>query len=176
MPAPMSVIEIARIKAMCELAAMTPMGGCFVEVGVFKGGSAWHLAEVARERGAELHLFDTFTGIPFADPDDSNATGDFADTSLEAVQCAITDAITHPGIFPDTLPADLGPISFVHCDCDQYRSVRSVIDRLVPRMLPGAVMVFDDTDTVGGRRAISETWGDSLHQHFGRHYFRKEAE
>ena len=42
------------------------------EVGVYKGGSAWFIAKVADERGVDLHLFDTFTGIPFHDPKDSN--------------------------------------------------------------------------------------------------------
>lgn len=158
---PDSLIGENRAAMLAELAASTPPGH-FVEVGVYKGGSAWWLARVARERGCELHLFDTFTGIPFHDPDDSNGTGDFADTSVDAVKAAIPDASFHIGIFPDTLPDDLRNVAFIHCDCDQYRSVKSVIERMWPLVVPGGVMAFDDVDTNGGKRAISEAFEGEL--------------
>ena len=156
---------------MVELARQAP-AGLFVEVGVYQGGSAWHLAQVARERDAALHLFDTFTGTPFADPEDRDQVGSFSDTMLEAVRKAIPDAVFHPGLFPETLPADLVEIAFVHCDCDQYRSVRAVIEHLWPRLVPGGLMVFDDDNTPGGKHAITEGI-DELLELKGRVYARK---
>lgn len=164
-----------NVAHTAAIARMAPYG-CFVEVGVYKGGMAWHLAEIARERGVALHLFDTFTGIPFADPGDNNPRGAFNDTSLAAVQEAIPDAEFHVGVFPDTLPADLGKIAFIHCDCDQYRSVRAVIDYLWPLVVPGGIMVVDDLDTDGGKRAMGETFGAAdLLERDGRWYVRKAA-
>jgi len=141
------------------MALTTPGGHPIVEVGVFNGGSAWYLAEAARIKGDELHLFDTFSGIPFHDPNDSNVTGEFPG-SYESVLEAIPDAHFHVGIFPETMPTDLKSVSFVHCDCDQYRSVRPVIDIFWPLLVPGGVMAFDDMFTAGGRRAILETFPD----------------
>jgi O-methyltransferase len=161
------------IRGTAQIARWTPPG-CFVEVGVYKGGSAWFLAEVARSRGSKLHLFDTFSGIPFADSKDDNGVGDFGDTSVNEVRALIPDAVFHVGVFPLTLPDDLNNIAFVHCDCDQYQSVRSVIRRLWPRMVPGGIMVFDDMDTAGGNRAITEAFGDRMHLTVGRWYARKE--
>jgi O-methyltransferase len=155
--------------------AKTAPPGCFVEVGVYRGGMAWHLAAVARERRVRLHLFDTFAGMPFADPEDCNGVGSFADTSIAEVGRAIPDAVFHVGIFPDTLPADLRDIAFVHCDCDQYRSVRAVIDHLWSRLVPGGLMVFDDWDTPGGKRAIQETFKDVLSDAGNRRHVRKPA-
>ena len=163
---PKSVIDESSLGRMTQLARKSPPGR-FCEVGVYKGGSAWPLAALARERGVSLHLFDTFTGIPFEAPGDSNRKGEFGDTSAETVQAALPDANLHVGVFPDTLPAWLDDIAFVHCDCDQYASVRAVIDTLWPRMVPGAVMVFDDMNTTGGIRAITETFGKP-HEFFGR--------
>lgn len=171
---PASAMAEVNILGTAALARMAPMG-CIVEVGVFRGGSAWHLAEVARERGVALHLFDTFTGIPHEQPDDSNGIGDFADTSLEAVEAAIPDAVFHVGIFPDTLPIVLRSIAFVHCDCDQYRSVRAVIDHLWPRLVAGGIICFDDTDTIGGHRAIEETFQGRLLFAHNRWHVRKGA-
>ena len=159
MNVPDSGMGPSNVENTLKLAATTP-AGCFVEVGVWRGGAAYHFAKMARERGEKIHLFDTFTGIPHQLPDDSNGVGDFADTDLSEVQALIPDAVFHVGVFPDTLTDDVQNIAFIHCDCDQFVSVRAVIDHLWPRVVPGGIIVFDDMDTVGGRRAIRETFNE----------------
>lgn len=158
---PPSVISDAKLAGLAQLASSAPPG-CFVEVGVYRGGSAWRLAKVARDRRCALHLFDTFLGIPHAEHFDTHRVGDFGNTSAAMVRLAIPDAVFHVGLFPVTLPPDLKSIAFVHCDCVQYYSVRAVIDELMPRMVPGGIMAFDDVDTEGGRKAISESFGSHL--------------
>jgi O-methyltransferase len=159
MTQPRSLMAEFHLSYLEMLAASTPRGA-MVEVGVYKGGSAWYLSKVAQSRGDDLHLFDTFSGMPFHDPEDSNRTGEFADTSYEAVCQAVPHAIFHVGVFPETMPDSIKSVSFVHSDCDQYRSVRAVIDTFWPIMIGGGMMVFDDMDTVGGRKAILETFPD----------------
>ena len=162
MEPPGSLVCYQSIASMMALAEKSPIGGCFVEVGVYKGGTAWHLAELARKQKRELHLFDTFTGIPERIHDDSHKVGDFADTSFEMVREAIPDAIYHVGIFPNTLPFHMPAIAFAHIDCDQYMSTHAAIARL-PLMV-GGIMLFDDYDcTVGATRAVKEAFGDSIH-------------
>lgn len=173
MDKPRSAIDDGSLEKMAELARRTPPG-CFCEVGVYRGGSAWYLAQVAREQGRELHLFDTFTGIPHEQPGDSNHVGEFGDTNVEDVRAAIPDATFHVGVFPETMPWFIGDVAFVHCDCDQYESVRAVIDTLWPKVVSGGIIVFDDENTVGGKKAIMETFGAGLHNHGGRHYAVKE--
>jgi O-methyltransferase len=173
MTPPYSAIDAGSLSRMAELARRTPPG-CFCEVGVYKGGSAWYLAEIAREQDRKLHLFDTFTGIPHAEPDDSNAIGEFSETTADEVRAAIPDAEIHVGVFPSTMPWFIGPVAFVHCDCDQYASVRAVIDTFWPEMVSGGIIVFDDENTTGGKRAIKETFGGKVHNHGGRHYVVKE--
>jgi cephalosporin hydroxylase len=157
---PYSLVSESHLSDLEELVRSTPAGHAIVEVGVYQGGSAWYLANVARDRGDDLHLFDTFTGIPVHDENDSHQVGDFGDTSLEAVQQAIPTANFHVGIFPATMPDTIKSVSFVHSDCDQYRSVRAVISKFWPLLVPGGVMAFDDMDTVGGARAIKEVFPD----------------
>ena len=172
--APQSMLHPAQIEAMCELARSSPRGP-FVEVGVYKGGSAWHLAKIAREQGRELHLFDTFTGTPIADEDDNHRIGDFGDTALHEVRAAIPDAIFHVGKFPDTLAVDpLFKIAFVHVDCDQYQSVKDCIKYLWPLVAPGGVMLFDDGEcTRGCTRAVVEHFTSFAVTPVGRAYVRK---
>lgn len=162
---PPSLIGGELIEDMLTAARETPLGP-FVEVGVYKGGSAWHLARLAQDQGRELHLFDTFSGIPYAEPSDNHKVGDFSDTSAEDVAAAIPYAVLHVGLFEDRLPPDLTGIAFAHIDCDQYRSAVAVIDMLGPRMLKGAVMWFDDYDcTWGVTKAVNDAFGaDAVHR------------
>lgn len=132
--------------------------GNFVELGVYQGGSAWHLAEVAKAQDRKLYLFDTFTGIPFQDQVDSHQTGDFCDTSSEAVAALIPSAIIVKGVFPETM-IPLLPVALVHVDCDQYRSVKAACEIFPKFMVPGGVMIFDDYGQLeGATLAVDESF------------------
>ena len=61
------------------------------------------------------------------------------------------------GLFENTLPKYHGNISFAHIDCDWYESVSTCLDRIVPRLIPGGVLVLDDYDHWSGcRRAVDD--------------------
>lgn len=155
---PLSLVGDDAQESMLLVAATTPPEGCIVEVGVYRGGTAWRLATLARARGVPLYLYDTFTGIPFRNVEkgDRHVVGDFSDVNETEVRLAIPDAIFCKGVFPDTL-VEMGPISFVHCDCDQYQSVKDVITYLYPKLLPGGIIVFDDYSCLeGATRAVDE--------------------
>lgn len=157
--APVSLVGSGAIEDLHAIAKASPPG-CFVEFGVYQGGTAWHLAQIAREQGRELFLYDTFAGIPGKDDIDSHQIGDFADTSLEQVKAAIPDAHYCVGVFPETL-APMPPIAFVHVDADQYQSLKDAIRRFVPLMVQGASIVFDDYKCLAGAdKAIAEWEAD----------------
>lgn len=139
---PIVLIGEDGCQSICAIAAKCPPG-CFVEFGVYQGGSARRLAEVAEKQGREIYLYDTFTGIPFKSPIDSHVVGDFRDTSFEDVCKLIPYAKVIKGVFPDSIVPMPG-IAFAHIDSDQYESVKSAIDHLGPLMVRGGVMVFDD--------------------------------
>lgn len=150
---PQSLICANTVNELMWTARNCPPGN-LVEVGVYKGGSAAALAEVAKEQGRKLFLYDTFTGIPYSTPGvDHHIVGDFSDTSIEQVRAAIPSAIIRQGIFPDTLTDEVGGIALAHIDCDQYASVHACCVRLAPYMVPGGIMVFDDYDVLPGARA-----------------------
>jgi hypothetical protein len=150
---------------MCALAASGPPGA-FVEVGVYHGGTAWHLARVAEQQRRRLYLYDTFTGIPYRDDAiDSHQVGDFNDTSIESVQAAITYGLCIPGVFPASA-VEMGKVAFVHLDCDQYRSYRDALWFLHSYMVPGGVIWCDDADCLNSAgtavREYCETTGRQL--------------
>jgi len=163
--APTSVVAPATIASLVEIAESAPKRGCFVEVGVYKGGTAFHLARVAREQGRRIYLFDTFEGIPYTDKEmgDRHEVGDFNDVKMADVVAAIPDAIVVKGVFPQSM-IPLPLIAFVHIDADQYESIFLAVRALEPHMMKGGIMVFDDWGALeGATNAIKDLFdGDRI--------------
>lgn len=158
---------------MTDRARKSPRGA-FVEVGVFQGGTAAQLYDLAREQHRRLYLYDTFCGIPCRDDIDNHHVGDFADCDEGIVRGLFPDAVITAGFFPDSA-VPMEPIAFVHLDCDQYRSYCESIDYLLPLMVPGGVMWFDDApDMPGACKAVTERFGDRLQLSVGKYFVELE--
>lgn len=156
MNAPPSLLQPDNIANLCEIAAACPPG-CFVEFGVYQGGSAWHLAQLAQQQGRAIYLYDTFTGIPFKADIDAHVVGDFGDTSFERVKAAIPYATVIQGVFPQSI-VPMPPVAFAHVDADQYQSIKDACAVLGPMMVAGGAIVFDDVWCLdGATKALQET-------------------
>ena len=157
----------ARYVLYClALDATRRCSGELAECGVYKGGTAKILAELAGER--PLHLFDTFQGMPETDPErDLHRPGDFADTDLQSVQAYLSahkNVTCVPGFVPDSLEVirDLR-FCFVHIDRDIYFAIKSACEFFYPRMQPGGMLLFDDygySSCPGARAAVDEFFAD----------------
>jgi len=145
-----TLVDIYRCHELFMLARQCARtGGAFIEIGVWRGGTAALIGKAAPDN--DLHLFDTFEGV--AKPDEQYDTlykgGEHADTSEETVSGLLhrlgLKARIHVGIFPDeTLHALPESISFAHIDVDTYRSAKESCEAIWPRLQPGGVIVFDD--------------------------------
>jgi len=160
LPIPGSLISEGGRKILCELAAASPPG-CFVEFGVFNGGSAYELAKVAEEQGREIFLYDTFEGMPYQHPEyDRHKVGDLKTVDYELLQLQIPNAVFVKGIFPDSLLEYMPPIAFCHVDADQYDSIKAAYRVFGPLMVKGGIMVFDDYLALpGATKALDEVAG-----------------
>lgn len=155
-----TLLNNTAIKQLKLLAKNTPPGA-FVEIGVYKGGSAWHLSQIAQEQGRNIYLYDTFEGIPFKDRIDTHVPGDFADTSYETILQKIPYAKVIKGIFPDSA-MEMDSIAFVHFDCDQYKSIKDGVNYLLPYMVKNGIMLFDDYNWLNGATtAVDELFNKS---------------
>lgn len=157
--APQSLVGLEVIAAMCVLAGTTP-AGTVLEVGVWHGGSAWYLAQLAETQGRPCLLFDTFTGIPYREDFDPHRVGDFADADANAdkIRAIIPYARVIEGVFPESAASlNLAPVAFVHLDCDQYKSYRDALAFLQPLMVKGGIVWCDDDTCLGGaEKAVAE--------------------
>jgi predicted O-methyltransferase YrrM len=117
--------------------------GLFLEFGVAAGETINHIAmQIDKDR--RVFGFDSFTGLPetwrtgFVE-------GNFAQSTLPTVPDQVT---LIKGLFDDTLPAfletNLGPVAFLHIDCDLYSSTKSLLKQLAPRFCEGTIIVFDE--------------------------------
>jgi|SRR5450631_1173683 len=142
--------------------------GQVAECGVYKGGTAYLLAELAKQYGRELFLFDTFAGMPETNPlKDLHRKGDFSDTSVDLVQIYLSpfDNIRFfPGFLPSTLESVADSLfAFVHVDLDIYDAILSVTQFFYPRLASGAVLIYDDygfSSCPGARAAVDEFFVD----------------
>jgi O-methyltransferase len=146
-------VDIYRCYELWTLARqITDVPGAVLEVGVWRGGTGAVLAEAVRDQvGRKVFLADTFHGVIKAGARDTQYKGgEHSDTSEEIVRTLLSsmglnDTVILTGAFPDdTHQAIEGPIAFLHCDVDVYDSTRDIVEWCLPRLSPGAIMVFDD--------------------------------
>lgn len=124
--------------------------GDLVEVGVFNGASAKIICEAKGER--ELHLFDTFEGLPEVDPTiDGAMTKGLYKAELGKVQQYLTNYKNvhfHKGLFQATVWNIDGfsnkQFSFVHLDVDLYVTSVECLLFFYPRMMKGGVILSHD--------------------------------
>ena len=142
--------------------------GDFVELGVYRGGTARLIHHYAPDR--HLHLFDTFSGFDERDTfqDKQVVSHDvdvsqFSDTGLEFVKSQIktknTNVHFYQGFFPETFPEELKSknFAFVHLDADLYSPIASGLQIFYPLLSPGGFIVIHDYNAwVGARHAVDQ--------------------
>ncbi len=156
--------------------------GAIVECGVWRGGSMLAAALMLRSVGVDdrdIHLFDTFTGMPPPSDVDRYVTGGSARDHLEATgeesptwaRASLDEVernLSASGYPPDrlhfvagrveeTLP-DQAPedIALLRLDTDWYQSTRHELHHLYPRLVRGGVLIVDDYGEWEGARLATE--------------------
>jgi predicted O-methyltransferase YrrM len=118
--------------------------GLALEFGVFKGTTISHLARQAPNRC--FFGFDSFAGLPEHWAGARYSPVNFDRGGRKPRVPANVSLVE--GWFDQTLPDFLArerqPIGFMHVDCDIYASTKTVLDLTVPRLVPGAIIVFDE--------------------------------
>jgi O-methyltransferase len=177
--------RIFALRAAVRYVVENELTGDFVECGVWRGGSTMVMALTLRELGAterELHLFDTFEGMPPPQEVDRRFDGVSAQALLERNEktadntywaiAALEDvqrnlattgypaARLHyvKGLVEQTIPAHAPErIALLRLDTDWYESTRHELKQLYDRVVPGGVIIIDDYGWYSGaRKAVDE--------------------
>jgi O-methyltransferase len=143
----MNAIRLAKLQVIRQqLARVAHLPGVICEFGVFKGAVIAALALDCPLKAC--YGFDTFAGMP-ADkclPHDGHKPGDFGTAIFERVVAAMPKNVSLiRGTFPEsTAGVEVEQVCFAHVDFDIELSMAAAIAWLMPRMVPGGMMVFDD--------------------------------
>ena len=153
---------ISHLLMAAEILNVPPdMSGVLVECGCYKGGSTVNLSLVAAACGRELHVFDSFEGLPEPDSIDAGHVvvaeqsvstyerGAYAGTLNEVTRnvqrFGAPDACRfHRGYFSDTLPGFDEPVAFAYLDVDLASSEKECLHRLWPLLVPGGFVFTDE--------------------------------
>jgi O-methyltransferase len=149
--------------------------GCFVETGVWRGGSSIFAKAVFKENGAHDRIVwccDSFEGMPSPSSTDLSIESgtDFSDRAyLVATETQVANNFRKFGLlddnvrflkgwFCDTLPtAPIGEIAILRMDGDLYESTMDALTNLYPKISKGGYVIVDDYKSWKGcRTAVDE--------------------
>ena len=144
-------------------------GMSVVECGVWKGGMIGGIAAALKDEKAQFHLFDSFEGLPEAQPIDGKRALDWQgdkespiyydncraslDDAKEAMALSgAGEVFYYPGWFEETLSGFKAPvpISILRLDADWYASTAECLKALYPQVAAGGVIILDDYYTWDG--------------------------
>lgn len=126
--------------------------GDLVEVGCHAGGTSVFLRMLldAFDPERELHVYDSFQGMPDPGPQDAylkrgDRAADLASLVARFERWSVALPTIHEGWFADTLPSQLPPaIAFAYFDGDFYDSIDVSLTHVWPRLSPNGLILIDD--------------------------------
>lgn len=157
--------------------------GCFVECGVWKGGSSMVIAKMLQflgEANREIWMYDTYEGMSEPTEEDKDYSGKKADvllsnadkadansvwcfSSLDEVMQNMSKTAYDPskihyikGKVEDTIPDAIpGQIALLRLDTDWYASTMHELNHLYPLLATKGVLIIDDFGHwEGAKRAV----------------------
>ena len=148
----MTLYDILLDSVLREYRTVSHLEGDVVEFGTHKGNSASKLLALI-PKSKTLHVCDSFVGMPEPHVYDNYCKkGDLGDTSAEEVRKRL-DSISsegdykmHIGFVPP-IPSsmeDIEKICFAYIDIDLYEAYHASLGFVLPRMVPGGLIVMDD--------------------------------
>jgi hypothetical protein len=167
-------------RLLQEFGRVLLLQGLVAECGCASGLSSFLLCSRLKQHdrsfdGTGYEVYDSFQGLSEPQPKDalepgadelvaqSLVAGKFA-FSIERVQQSLSGfpKVTYgPGWIPQAFPKDERQYRFVHVDVDLYQPTRDSLEYFWPRLVPGGVLVCDDYNWSGAKRAVEEFAAES---------------
>ena len=162
-------------RLLQEFERALPLEGLVAECGCASGLSSFLLCSRLKQHdrtfdGGGYEIYDSFQGL--SEPQAQDALEPGADElvaqtlvagrfafSVERVQqtLAAFPKVTYgPGWIPQAFPKDDRRYRFAHVDVDLYQPTLASFGYFWPRLVPGGVMVCDDYNWGGAKRAVEE--------------------
>lgn len=159
-----SEIEQKIISSVTD--ATAELDGDIVEVGVYRGGTAWLMCQNKGER--KVHLFDTWKGIVSTSEEDKLTHSNFSigrySADIEIAKDLLKeykDVYFYQGEFPNSYQKNIDKISLLHIDVDLYAPTRHALEIFWDKIQPKGIVVLHDYPSFEGvRLAVDEALRD----------------
>jgi O-methyltransferase len=170
--------RLNNLQSCIEDVLINNVPGCFVETGVWRGGSAIFAKAVFKENGANDRVIwccDSFEGMPVPSSTDLSieSGADFSDRDyLVATESQVINNFRKFGLlddnvyflkgwFCDTLPtAPIGQIAILRLDGDLYDSTMDALANLYHKLSIGGYLIVDDYKSWKGCRTAVDEFRD----------------
>jgi len=146
--------ELSTLQAAAQF--VRPLQGAIVEIGCWEGRSTTVIANVCYPE--PVVAVDTWLGS-LTEGEQHETVRIARERDVFATFEENIRALTRGNVVPQRMDAieflqqEERPIKFCHIDAaHDYRSVRETIDRLLPRLVPGGILVGHDYDTAHAGR------------------------
>lgn len=158
---PLGIKSLRNLERLSYL--VRNLRGDIAEVGVYKGGSALLLCRLNPD--AQIHLFDTFEGLPrITKFDNHHKKDDFSDVCEEEVRKLLSNyknCRIYKGVFPSRTGERVEDKQFrlVHLDVDTYTRYRDSLEFFYMRLVSKGVIILDDYGSrfcLGAKKAVDE--------------------
>ncbi|MEU7754859.1 TylF/MycF/NovP-related O-methyltransferase [Micromonospora sp. NPDC049101] len=128
------------------------VAGDVVEAGCHAGNTSVFLQRLIEEFAPEreLHLYDSFEGLPKPSEHDTFLTEgalkvDLTDLKATFEKWELPLPNVHAGWFDETLPTQLPDrVCFAYLDGDYYESIQVSLEHIYPRLSDGGILIVDD--------------------------------
>jgi O-methyltransferase len=125
------------------------LNGDAAECGCYKGVSAYLICESLFNTAFNVHLFDSFEGLPEPKVIDGDywTRGSLA-TSEDNVHATLAEFDNYK-VYKGWIPDRFGDVAgcvfrFVHVDVDLYQPTLDSLNFFYPRLVPGGILLLDD--------------------------------
>jgi hypothetical protein len=161
-------VRLNFLSLTCDQLIKEGVRGSIAELGVYKGNTAFLLAQLARFFDTTAYLLDTYEGFPSEDMvGEAKLSHNFSDTSLEFVRSLVGEKNVSfiKGRFPGTANAipDAERFCLVNLDCDLYAPFSAALQYFYPRLLPGGFLIMHDYSSLHWpliEKAVDEFFAD----------------
>jgi O-methyltransferase len=135
---------------LLKQAALVP--GDICEMGVYKGGTAYLIADFMKKTKfpGRLYLFDTFKGtMGLTEKDSARLRGNYRDTDLNEVKShlgSFVDFISYvEGLIPESFrETNLEKIAFANVHLNVYHATRETLRFIYPKLSAGGIIIIQD--------------------------------
>jgi O-methyltransferase len=161
-------VRQANLVRLANEVEIRNVSGVVMECGVLDGGTAALMASCTAQSGREVHLFDSWSGLPETSEKDGKASEVWANdvvgspkrvlSVMKRLNIDLGRVKFHQGWFEQTFPnARVDQIALLHIDADFYESVRLSLETWGSRVAPGGYIQLDDYAAfIGCRAAVDE--------------------